>query len=114
MADTIRLEFYKDFCDLPAYDTLEAAMKDVPQSRFPYNYSGYAVLFELHGKYAVYVHNEDRYWSSYLPFDAKPKLGGWCGTGKPIAEWESIGKYSDEERRLIEEYGLPGLLDGLE
>ena len=109
--DTIRIEFYKDFWDLPAYDTVEAAMRNIPKSRHPYNYNGYAVLFELDGKYAVYVHNEDRYWSSYLPLKAKPKLGGWCTTGEPIQEWQPIGMYSQVERDLFIKNGLTFLLD---
>lgn len=113
MTETIRLNFYQAHLDLPAYKTpQDAQVNEFVQSpnMFP---RGYAVLFELNGLYAVYIHPEDRYYSSYLPDKAKVLAGGWWEKGKAV-EWQQIGKFSLEERRLAAEHGYTPLLDELE
>ena len=88
-----------DRLSVPAFDTIEEAMNAEPipnELLLP----GYAVLFELHGKYAVYVHREARYYGEYLPRGSKVLFGSKHRIGEPM-NWEPKGNVSDEEYNLI-------------
>lgn len=100
---TIRINFYQDFIDIPAYETIHEAMNSTPPTRDQWKTNGYAVLFELGGQYAVYLHNEDRYYSSYIPQGSHAVFGGWWKKGNPI-KWEPISNLSAEEQRLMDEW----------
>lgn len=108
--DTIRLMFYHSHLDLPSFDTPDEA-KNSEYVQMPNMFpQGYAVVFELNGKYAVYVHNEDRYYSSCLPAEANALAGGWWNKGIPVM-WTQIGTISTEELNLLKEHGLEHTVD---
>lgn len=87
---TIDLRFYQKRVKIPAFRTIEEALNAEPVSDYGgygRQKNGFAVAFELDGLYAVYVHHEDRYYSSFIPDNAKVRYTGWYMPGKPI-EWE--------------------------
>lgn len=98
---TIRIRFYNDFQDVEAFQTVDAAKQSIPVAHNQHSYRGYAVLFQYEGQYGVYIHPEDRYYSSYLPFGSNALFGGWWEKGKAVAEWEQIGNISQGERDLL-------------
>ena len=68
--------------------------------------SGFAVLFEIVGLFAVYVHSEDRYYSSFIPSMAKVHYTGWWQKGCPI-EWAAQkSNLSGDEIDTLRSFGL--------
>jgi hypothetical protein len=77
--NTITLKFYTRSVNIPAFETVEEAQNTEPYVRYA-NWEmtyGYAVLFRLGELYAIYVHNADRYYQSYLPSHARVLYAGW-------------------------------------
>lgn len=106
----IRIEFYRSFLDVPAFNDLETAKAALPAHQDPFRRTGYAVLFQLKAQYAVYIHNEDRYYSSYLPSEAKFLYGGEWKRGQPV-DWKPISDISQAEIDILKEAGLENVVD---
>jgi hypothetical protein len=97
--NTITLHFYQRSVDIPAFQTLDEALQSEPVNIIN-GWRGYLVAFEVGGLYGVYMHNEDKYYKSFLPHDAKVLRGGWWEPGK-TTEWKVIGGLDHESKRIL-------------
>ncbi len=96
--DTIRIQYRDTFDELETFDTMRQAMMCEPVSNV-YN-RGYAVLFTINERFAVYIAYEDRYYYQFLPKGSQCLLGGLWEKYKTI-DWKPIENMSEAERKLL-------------